>query len=66
MDQGMNGRDTYEQILKIRPGQKAIIVSGYAQTETVTQTLNMGAGLYLKKPLVLDELGQAVKDVLSR
>ena len=65
MDQGMNGRDTYEQILKIRPGQKAIIVSGYAQTEAVTQTLNMGARLYLKKPLVLDELGQAVKDVLS-
>jgi len=66
MDQGMNGRDTYAEILKIHPGQKAIIVSGYAQTEMVTQTLNMGAALYLKKPLALDELGRAVKDALSR
>ncbi len=65
MDRGMNGRDTYDHILKIRPGQKAIIMSGQAKTDLVSETLRMGAALYLKKPLILQELGQAVKEVLS-
>ena len=41
----MSGRDTYEAILRIRPGQKAIIASGYAETEDILETLAMGAGV---------------------
>jgi two-component system, cell cycle sensor histidine kinase and response regulator CckA len=32
---GINGRETYQQIIKIRPGQKAVIASGYAKTKEV-------------------------------
>ena len=35
MDPGINGRETYERIIKIHPGQKAIIVSGFANTDEV-------------------------------
>ncbi|NNK84112.1 MAG: PAS domain S-box protein, partial [Desulfobacterales bacterium] len=35
MDPGINGRDTYERIIKIHRKQKAIIVSGFAQTDEV-------------------------------
>jgi PAS domain S-box-containing protein len=62
MDPGINGRETYERIKKIHPHQKAIIVSGYAETEQVKETLKLGAGRYLKKPLILEELGLALKE----
>lgn len=49
---------------KIRPRQKAIIVSGFAETEQDRETLKSGAGRYLKKPLILEELGAALKEEL--
>jgi PAS domain S-box-containing protein len=66
MDPGINGRETYERIKKIHPQQKAIVVSGFAQTQQVKETLKMGAGRYLKKPLILEELGLALKEELRQ
>ncbi|PKN18203.1 MAG: hypothetical protein CVU71_11865 [Deltaproteobacteria bacterium HGW-Deltaproteobacteria-6] len=66
LDKGINGRETYEQIKKFRPQQKAIIVSGFAETDEVRETMKLGAGRYLKKPLILEELGRAVKDTLAK
>ena len=66
MDPGINGRDTYERIKRSHPEQKAIIVSGFAETEQVKETLELGAGRYLKKPVILEELGRAVKEELER
>jgi PAS domain S-box-containing protein len=63
---GLSGRETYEQIVKILPHQKAIIVSGFAETSEVKKTQAMGAGQFLKKPLTLERLGTAVKRELSR
>ena len=37
MDPGMDGLDTYIKILEIHPNQKAIIVSGFAETERVAR-----------------------------
>ena len=64
MEPGINGRETYERIKKIHPRQKAIIVSGFAETEQVKETMKLGAGRYLKKPLTLEELGRALKEEL--
>jgi PAS domain S-box-containing protein len=66
MDPGINGRETYERIKKIRPEQKAIIISGFTETDQVKETLKLGAGRYLKKPLTLEELGWAVKEELRK
>jgi two-component system, cell cycle sensor histidine kinase and response regulator CckA len=66
MEPGISGCKTYERIISIRPGQKAIIVSGFAETDDVANTLNMGAGCFLKKPVSLQELGIAVKEVLTK
>ena len=33
MPKGINGRETYEKIFKIHPGQKEIIASGFSETE---------------------------------
>lgn len=66
MDPGMDGRETYESILKIAPRQKAVIVSGFAETDQVKETLRMGAARYLKKPLVLEELARTLRDVFTK
>lgn len=65
MDQGMDGLDTYRKILEIHPRQKAIIVSGYSESDRVHQAQALGAGAYVKKPYTLEKLGQAVKKELE-
>jgi signal transduction histidine kinase/CheY-like chemotaxis protein len=66
MDPGMDGLDTYRAILEIHPGQKAIIVSGFAETERVQEARSLGAGDYLRKPYVQEKLGLAVRKELDR
>jgi len=66
MPKGINGRETYEEIIKIRPGQKAIIASGYAKTKEVDTAQQLGAGKYVKKPYTLEKIGVAVKEELEK
>ena len=66
MPKGINGRKTYEEIIKIRPGQKAIIASGYAKTKEVDKAQEFGAGKYIKKPYTLPKVGLAIKEELEK
>jgi len=66
MDPGINGRETYERIIEIHPKQKAIIVSGFAQTDEVKKAQKLGAGQYIKKPVTLEKIGFAVKGELEK
>lgn len=64
MPPGMNGRETYEEVIKFYPGQKAIIASGFSDNEEVQQALLLGASHFLKKPYSMGELGKVVRDSL--
>jgi len=66
MDPGMDGLDTYAKILEILSHQKAIIVSGFSETERVRRAQELGAGAYVKKPYMLEQLGLAVRRELDR
>jgi len=66
MDPGMDGLDTYKAILEIHPKQKAIIVSGFSETDRVKEAQALGAGNYLRKPYVIERLGLAVRKELDR
>ena len=66
MDPGMDGLDTYRSVLKIRPQQKAIIVSGFSETYRVNAAQYLGAGTYVRKPYVIEKLGLAVRKELDR
>jgi len=66
MEPGINGHETYKRIIKIHPGQKAIILSGFSETVDVRKTQSLGAGKYLKKPITLEKLGMAIKDELAK
>ncbi|MBC8393890.1 MAG: PAS domain S-box protein [Deltaproteobacteria bacterium] len=66
MDPGMDGLETYKQILKIHPDQKAIIASGYSETPRVKEAIRLGAGAYVKKPYLIEKIGIAVKSELEK
>ncbi|MDO8947044.1 MAG: response regulator [Desulfocapsaceae bacterium] len=53
MDPGMNGRETYGQIVKIYPRQRAIVVSGYSESDEVKRALLIGVKGLLKKPYTI-------------
>jgi len=62
----INGRETFEKIIKIHPNQKAIIASGFSKTEDVKATQMLGAGKYIKKPYTLENIAVAVKEELEK
>jgi len=66
MDPGMDGLDTYRRILETNPRQKAIVVSGFSETDRVSQARELGVGAYVRKPYVLEDLGMAVRKELDR
>ena len=66
MDPGIDGLETYKRILETHPKQKALIVSGYAETERVKEAQTLGAGAYIKKPFVFEQIGIAVKNELNK
>jgi DNA-binding NarL/FixJ family response regulator len=65
MEPGMNGRQTYEEILTLYPHQKAIIASGFSESDDVKAALQLGVSGFIKKPYTMDALGRAVKEALN-
>jgi len=66
MDPGMDGLDTYKEIIKIRPDQKTIIATGHPDSLRVKTAQSLGAGLCMRKPLTIDGLKQLFKEQLDR
>jgi len=66
MDPGIDGLDTYKKILELHPDQKAIIASGFSETERVREAQRLGAGKYINKPYTLQKIGIAVRDELKK
>jgi PAS domain S-box-containing protein len=66
MEPGIDGLETYQRILKINPKQKAIIVSGFSETDRVKKAQELGVGAYVRKPYILSKIGLAVRRELDR
>jgi len=66
MENGLDGLDTYRDILKLQSRQKAIIASGFSETKRVKEALALGVGQYIKKPYSMENLGLAVKTELAK
>jgi CheY-like chemotaxis protein len=64
MKPGIDGLETYQRILEMHPGQKAVIASGFSETNRVKQAQKIGAGAYIRKPYSLEKIGMAIKDAL--
>jgi PAS domain S-box-containing protein len=66
MDPGMNGYETYRQIIKMYPGQKAIIASGFSESDDVKSALDLGVGSFIKKPYTASQLSHVVAKELLK
>lgn len=66
MDPGIDGLETYKRVLEINPKQKAVIVSGFSETEQVENALKLGAGCYIRKPYIMEKIGMAIRDELLK
>ncbi len=62
---GMGGEVTIRKLLKIDPGVKAIVSSGYAHDPVIANYKEYGFSGMVAKPYTLAELGKAVHDVIG-
>jgi two-component system, cell cycle sensor histidine kinase and response regulator CckA len=65
MGNGLNGRETFEQILKIHPHQKAIVVSGYAKSDEILKVKSLGVSDFIEKPVTISKISEAIKHSLA-
>ena len=61
----MNGVEVLEELKKIDPAIKAIMLTGYPTMETAQRALQLGASEYCVKPIDKDELEEKVEKVLA-
>jgi YesN/AraC family two-component response regulator len=66
MAPGIDGLETFRQILDIRPDQMAIIASGYSHSCHVEEARALGIAEYVLKPYMVKRIGQAVHSVLQK
>ena len=57
---GMNGRQLVEEALRLRPGLKVIIATGYSARESESMARAQGIG-YLIKPFDMEQLRNALE-----
>ncbi len=66
MERNFDGLDTYREIVKIHPGQRAIVASGFSPTGRVAEMQDLGAGEYVKKPYTREAIGKAIRAELDK
>ena len=62
MDPGIDGLETFKRLLAVQPEIKAVIASGFSETQRVGEAQSLGAGAYLKKPYTIEQIGLALKE----
>ncbi|MGD0854803.1 MAG: PAS domain S-box protein [Dehalococcoidia bacterium] len=62
---GMGGELTIKELLKVDPGVRAIVSSGYADEAVMADYKKYGFSGMVAKPYTLEELRQAVQDVVG-
>jgi PAS domain S-box-containing protein len=65
MEPGIDGLETYRRILQYHPNQKAVIASGFSETEQVKDAQRLGVAAYIKKPYTMEQLGLVIKRALN-
>jgi PAS domain S-box-containing protein len=65
MEPGINGMETYRQIIEFSPFQKAVIVSGFSENSSILGAKALGVGSFVKKPYSIEQLGKAVQKELA-
>jgi len=65
LEDKMDGLDTYIEIIKIKPDQKTIIVSGYSKSERITEAKELGVNSFIQKPYSINDISVSLNEVLG-
>ncbi|MFP7754970.1 ATP-binding protein [Thermodesulfobacteriota bacterium B35] len=57
---GMDGAETFREIIRMHPSQFVILVSGFSESDELDKALAEGAAGFLKKPYSMVDLSQAL------
>lgn len=66
MDPGIDGCETFRRMLAIKPGQRAIIASGFSESDQVRTAMELGAGNFVKKPYSFETIAVTVSEMLRK
>jgi PAS domain S-box-containing protein len=66
MEEDFDGLVTYSEILKIRPDQKSVIVSGFSENTRVKEAQKLGVGAFLRKPYTMEKIALVIRSVLDK
>lgn len=61
----MDGFETFKKMVEVRPRQKAVLVSGFADLARLTEARRTGIGRIIQKPYTQEGLTRAVREVLD-
>lgn len=64
MKPGIDGLETYKQILSFKPEQKVIIASGFSREDSIKEAKRLGISDFVVKPYSVERIAQAIMDVL--
>lgn len=62
----IDGTEIFKRALQINPQQKAIIVSGYAETERVNEAMRLGVYSFTKKPFTKEIISNEIRNALQK
>lgn len=63
---GMGGKKSLRELLKINPEARVLITSGKSDNGSLKNVVESGAKAYIEKPYKIEQLLNAVLDVLSK
>lgn len=61
----MNGAELYDRLIKINPGIKALLSSGYIQSDQAENLLKKGFKGFIQKPFNIQQLSNTVRKILN-
>jgi two-component system, cell cycle sensor histidine kinase and response regulator CckA len=62
---GMSGEETLEELRAIKPDVRALLVSGYSETDLASRLENGRSVSFLSKPFTCDALERKLRDILG-
>ncbi len=62
----MNGKDTYEELKRLNPKVKVLLVSGYSLNKQIEELMDKGCNGFIQKPFDIVQLSQKIREVLEK
>ena len=62
----MNGKDTYDELKKINPDIKVLLVSGYSLNKQIEELIDQGCNGFIQKPFDIVKLSQKIRKIIEQ